>query len=51
MRVTRESLIRIAKEIAKYAKQQNGDYPLRGQSPERIMDRIEVALSTLQSNI
>ena len=44
-------VIRIAKEIAKYALERKGGSKFGGQSKERIKDRIEVALSALYTTI
>ena len=41
----------IAKELAKYAKERKSGYKFRGQGSERIKDRIEVALSVLDTTI
>jgi hypothetical protein len=41
----------ISKEIAKYALERKGGSKFRGQSNERIKDRIEVALSALYTTI
>lgn len=41
----------IAKKIDEYAKQRNGGYPLTGQRTEAIKERIEKALSALNSSV